>query len=51
MKGDPAGRYECATCDSEYIVSDAEAFADGFMPAATLLGTGHPMFWKGDAGE
>ena len=49
MRGTPAGRYECATCESGYIVSDAAAFDGGFMPAAALLGTEHPMFWRGDA--
>ena len=47
MKGDPAGEYECATCESGYTVSDAEAFGGSFMPAGILLDTKHPMYWRG----
>lgn len=52
MRGNPAGLYECAICNDQYIVSDAEAFGGGFMPAASWIGTGHPLYWRGrDRGD
>jgi len=49
MKGTPTGRYECVTCGDEHIVSDAKAFDGGFMPAAVMLDTPHPMYWRDTA--
>ena len=46
MKGEPAGEYECAVCEDRHIVSDAEAFGGGFMPASVMYESTHPMFWR-----
>lgn len=48
MKGYAQGLYECAGCNDEYHVSDEFAFGGGFMPAAIMPNTDHPMYWRGD---
>ena len=49
MKGYAQGLYECAECSDNYHVSDSFAFGDGFMPAAIMADTDHPMYWRGNA--